>query len=289
MRIVDLLKKAFIGGDWVVGYRERGEEDYNIIPLNSGWIADPFLFEYQDEHYLFVECVNGKKGEIAYFRFIDNKPVFQKVVISEPYHLSYPCVFTYGADVYMIPESADNHSIDLYKAVSFPDKWVKVSRLAEGIYYDTTYMNYQGDDYLFTYSPKKGYFELGLFAFDADARKAGKIAEIQYKENVGRPAGRLYIEDGKLIRPAQDCSRKYGENLFFYKVEGLVNGKISEKLIRTISASETDNRFQRIHTYNRNSVYETVDFFREQFHLLRPFKLMLKLAKQRILPVKGNK
>ena len=282
MRIGDLLIKAFIGGDWAVGYRERGSDKYNIIPINSGWIADPFLFEYQNAHYLFAEYVNGKKGEIAYYKFINNKPVFQKVIISEDYHLSYPCVFTHGADVYIIPESADNHSIDLYKAVSFPDRWEKVSQLVEGIYYDTTYVNYKDKDYLITYSPKKGFFELGLFAFDIDGRKAEKLAEIQYKENIGRPAGRIYVENGELIRPAQDCSRKYGENLFIYKVDGLDDGKISETLIKTISAKETDSSFQRIHTYNRDSEYETVDFFKEQFHLFRPFKLMLKLAKQRL-------
>lgn len=282
MNIGDLLKKAFIGGDWAVGYRERGKDKYNIIPLDSGWIADPFLFEYQDEHYLFVEYVRGKKGEIAYYKFISDQPVLQKVIISESYHLSYPCVFTYGIDVYMIPESADNHSIDLYKAVSFPDKWEKVGQLAEGIYYDTTYVNHQGKDYLITYSPKKGYYELGLFAFDIDGRKVEKISEIQYRENKGRPAGRLYVENGALIRPAQDCSRKYGENLFFYMVDSLDAQHFSEILNSTISAKETDSTFQRVHTYNRDSLYETVDFFKEQFHLLRPFKLMLKLAKQRL-------
>ena len=59
-------------------------------------------------------------------------------------------------------------------------------------------------------------------------------------------------------------------------------GKPSETLIKTISAKETDSRFQRIHTYNRDSEYETVDFFKERFHPFRPFKLMLKLAKQRL-------
>lgn len=282
MKIGDLLVKALIGGDWAVGYRERESDEFNIIPLNSGWIADPFLFEFQGEHYLFVEYVGGRKGEIAYYRFINNKPVFQKVIISENYHLSYPCVFTHGADVYIIPESADNQSIDLYKAVSFPDRWEKVSQLAEGIYYDTTYVNYKDKDYLITYSPKKGFYELGVFTFDIDGRKAEKLAEIQYKENIGRPAGRIYVENGELIRPAQDCSRKYGENLFFYKVDGLDDGKFSETLIKTISTKETDSSFQRIHTYNRDSEYETVDFFKEQFHLFRPVKLMLKLAKQRL-------
>ena len=282
MRIIDLLKKAFFGGEWAVGYREIGKGKYTIIPLSVGWIADPFMIEYQGEHYLFVEYVNGKRGQIAYYKFIDNKPVFQKVIISERYHLSYPCVFMHGADVYMIPESADNHSIDLYKAVSFPDRWEKVSRLEDGIYYDTTYVNYKEKDYLITYSPKKGYFELGLFAFDIDGRKIEKLAEVQYKENIGRPAGKIYVDNCEMIRPAQDCSRKYGENLLFYRVEGLDDGKFSEALIKTISAKETDSSFQRIHTYNTDTEYETVDFFKEQFHLFRPFKLMLKIAKQRL-------
>ena len=282
MRIIDLLKKAFIGGEWTVGYREIGKEVYATIPLDIGWIADPFLFEYQGEHFLFVEYMNGKKGEIAYYKFIDNKPVFQKVIISEPYHLSYPCVFAQGSDVYMIPESADNHSIDLYKAASFPDRWEKVCRLAEGIYYDTTYANYKDKDYLITYSPMKAYFELGLVSFDIEGKRIKKLAEIHYKENIGRPAGRLYVENGELIRPAQDCSRKYGENLFFYKVIGLDDGKLSEVLVKTISVNETNSNFHRIHTYNRDSGYEAVDFFKEQFQLSRPIKLMLKLAKQRL-------
>ena len=282
MLIVNYIKKAFIGGEWSVGYRNKGQKNYTIIRTDNSWIADPFLFEYDGEHYLFVEYVNGKKGEIAYFKFIENRPVFQRVIISEPYHLSYPCVFAHGNDVYMIPESADNHSIDLYRAVLFPDKWEKVCQLAQGIYYDTTYVSFHGKDYLISYSPKKGYFELGLLSLDIEEKTIQKLNEKQYKENVGRPAGRLYEEDGKIIRPAQNCSRKYGENLFFYKIEGFENDELIECLERTLSADETDTRFQRIHTYNRDSVYETVDFFKEKFHLLRPFKLAIKVAKQRL-------
>ena len=282
MRITDLISKAFIGGDWSVGYREIGTNGYTIIPVKKGWIADPFLFEYKGEHYLFVEYVNGKKGEIAYFKFIDRKPVFQKVIISESYHLSYPCIFMHEGDVYMIPESADHHSIDLYKAEVFPDKWTKVCQLEKGIYFDTTFVSHHGKEYLFSYRPKKGCFELVLFSLDIVNHKIEQIGKIQYKENIGRPAGMLYEEDQKLIRPAQDCSRKYGENLLFYYVNGLDNGRLAENYKCIVSANETDSRYQRIHTYNRDSAYETVDFFKEKFHLFRPIKLTLKIIKQRL-------
>lgn len=281
MQIIDLIKKAFIGGDWSVGYREKGTEKYNIIPVDKGWIADPFLFEHEGENYLFVEYVNGKKGDIAYYKFINNMPIFQKVIISEPYHLSYPCIFAHGTDVYMIPESADNHSIDLYKAKHFPDRWVKECQLAKGTFFDTTFISYHEKQYLVSYRRTKGLFELVVFLFDIDNQRIKQIDRIQYKDNVGRPAGMFYEECGALIRPAQDCSKKYGENLIFYEVNGLDDEKMVESYKGLVTAEEVDNRYQRIHTYNRNSLYETVDFFNEKFHLLRPIKLSLKILKQR--------
>lgn len=283
MRIKDLIGKAFIGGIWYVGYRKIGTDKYRLAKLDrKGWIADPFLFEHKGEHYLFVEFAEKEKGDIAYFKFIKGKPVFQKIVISEPYHLSYPCVFEHKGEIYMIPESADNHSVDMYKAVDFPDRWEKLGKLVDGVYYDTTYLNVDGKEYLLTYSPRLGHFSLELYTLDVEGCKAELIANKQYKENVGRPAGREYEEDGALIRPAQDCSRKYGENLFFYKITDLKEGSFDETKIKTIPASEVDERFQRIHTYNRDSVYETVDFFKEYFEPFRAFKLAKKIIIQRL-------
>jgi hypothetical protein len=42
-------------------------------------------------------------------------------VLERPYHLSYPYVFFVGDDAFMLPETAANGAIELYRAVSFPD------------------------------------------------------------------------------------------------------------------------------------------------------------------------
>ena len=55
MSIADKLKKAITGGEWFVAYR-AGNEDYGLAkaPVNQ-WCADPFVYEADGEHYIFVE------------------------------------------------------------------------------------------------------------------------------------------------------------------------------------------------------------------------------------------
>ena len=44
-------------------------------------------------------------------------------MIEEDFHLSYPFIFEYKEEVYIIPDSCNNRSIRLYKAIEFPMKW----------------------------------------------------------------------------------------------------------------------------------------------------------------------
>lgn len=40
--------------------------------------------------------------------------------MERPYHLSYPFLFEYGEQLYMLPESAENRSLDVYRYTHFP-------------------------------------------------------------------------------------------------------------------------------------------------------------------------
>ena len=285
MKIKDMWHKAFISGDWYVGYRaiSKNAEAFEIIENRKNtWIADPFVFEYKGEHYLFVEMIENKKGVIAYYKFIDDKPVYQEIVLRENYHLSYPCIFEYQGEVYMIPESADNHSIDLYKAVEFPNRWQKVAKLAEGIFLDSTVFCYDEKYYLLTYEYNNGKYELSMWNLDIDAGVVQKKDMVEYRSNIARPAGSVVEEDGILYRPAQNCSRMYGEEIIWYKIDGLKQGRYKEEKDHCTRANDLCGEFQRTHTYNRDSKYEVVDFFKEKFSLTRPAKLILKKAKQKI-------
>ena len=139
----DLYRKLFLSGSWQLAYRVRNEhwpfcydQPFTPIPNHQDyWFADPFLVEAGEELFLFCEAyhMREEKGEIAVMAWRNNQWTAPQVVISENYHLSYPCVFLYGNQYYMIPESAESGALDLYVADGFPFAWHKACCLIEHV------------------------------------------------------------------------------------------------------------------------------------------------------------
>lgn len=209
MTIKRLIQKAFIGGQWYVGYRRKGDTKYSVIETPKDmWIADPTMFAANGEHYLFVEVYENKKKKaaIGYYHFENNVPVYKGLIIENSYHMSYPCVFEYNGEFYMIPESSANDSITLYRAEHFPDKWVKETDLLKGEKYVDSTVFRRGNDFgILSYKAIKGGWQLVSFSLDMEQKVLKKETVVHYKENIGRPAG--YIFAGNK-RPAQDCRKK---------------------------------------------------------------------------------
>lgn len=269
-----LAVKAFVGGEWKVAFRKCDTDDkYQIVDMPEGTcIADPFMYEADGEHYLFVELFEKKKNKacIAYYKFIDSKPVYQGKIIEQPYHMSYPCVFAYNGAHYMIPETSANHTIDLYRAIDFPQKWEKVKILVSGVrYIDTTVLKKNDHHYAISYQKAAQGWELDAFALDMDKMVMTKVASKHYDANICRPAGH-FIQKDELLRPAQNCARKYGENLILYCVDCFNNSYYEEheKDRMDVSGISMDKKPNRIHTYNCDSLYEVVDVYFERIDLL---------------------
>ncbi len=122
----------------VVGYEEvytigirpmesTADTPYRCVPYKKDyWYADPLTFEYGGKHYLFTEAYDRRKsvGSIA-VSVIDDRGHISKprIIIKEKYHMSYPYVFMWNGDIYMIPETSANMTINLYKCVEFPLRW----------------------------------------------------------------------------------------------------------------------------------------------------------------------
>ena len=206
MSLGNVLRKAFMGGYWSVLYRDCNGKSYREVKTNNDmWIADPFVYEYNGVQYLFVEAFlkARNKGVIAYFRFIDGEPVYQGIAIEQPYHMSYPCIFEYHGEYYMIPETSANGTIEMYRAEDFPEKWVLDTTLLRGKkWVDTTVRFHEGEPQLFTYRFENREWLLERFDLDMSQRKLEKVNEVRYTSNVGRPAGFFFGENNKL-RPAQ--------------------------------------------------------------------------------------
>lgn len=272
MSLRDLLKKTVTGGEWFVAYRSVDDKSYKLVkaPENQ-WCADPFVFEADGEHYIFVEQYIKEKGCIGYFQFKDGEPHYKGKLIENSYHMSYPDVFSYDDRIYMIPESSANNTVDLYVADAFPQKWRKVKTLiSEQKYVDSTVYQDEKDLYLISYSMIGGY-EIHVFLLDMKNLNVKLISKKRYKRNVARPGGRLFFEDGKLMRPAQDCSRKYGEALIVYQVDDLNrNGEFVEHEVRQIKTDglHIKKKPERIHHMTNDGTYEVIDVYKERIDLL---------------------
>ena len=74
----------------------------------------------------------------------------RKVVLDEEFHLSYPYVFEWKNEYYLIPESNEDLAVRLYKAESFPDKWEYIGNLISGYHFiDPSIVYYKNIWWLF--------------------------------------------------------------------------------------------------------------------------------------------
>lgn len=282
MIIKDKLKKAITGGEWFVAFKFKGDRQYMLADApNNQWCADPFVFEANGDHFIFVEQYLNTQGKgcIGYFKFENGVPVNKGVIIENSYHMSYPDVFECCGQYYMIPESSANSSVDLYVADHFPDKWRKVKSLITGEKYVDSTVYQDGDNYyLISYSMIGGY-EVHVFALYMETKELTLLSKKKYKNNVARPGGRLFVEDGKLMRPAQDCSRKYGEALIIYQVDAINrNGEFVEHEVRRIESGtlHLENDPERIHQLSNDGTYEVVDVYKEKLDLLHVPKILIR-------------
>src|SRR5215207_5371783 len=127
-------------------------EDVTDVPAK--FVADPFLIKEDDTWNLFFEVYNNntQQGDLAVATskntWIWN---YEKLIIDEPFHLSYPYVFKTDGVYYLIPESFEDNSIRLYKADEFPTQWSYVKTLVEGRdYVDNSIVFYNDQWWLFS-------------------------------------------------------------------------------------------------------------------------------------------
>lgn len=279
---IAILKKMFLGGTWFVGIRDYTKCNalsYMKIEVPKGqWIADPFIVENGGHHYLFCEqYFNEKqKASIGCFEIVDGKAINNHIVIDNSYHMSYPCVFSHNGTFYMIPESSANKTIDLYKADNFPYEWSLHKVLHKGErFVDTTVYISDGIYYLLSYTKVANGWDLVIFTLDMNTFDINETCRYHYETNIGRPAGFLYMENC-LIRPAQDCHKKYGESLILYSVDFKHGINYSEEKLGELKSESICFPFKpdRIHTINRDNKYEVIDVFKDEIDLLHGLRII---------------
>lgn len=239
------------------------------------WAADPFLFEHNGIIYIFAELFDyiERKGALGYTSLRDGKWTNWKVVIREPFHMSYPNLFKMGNEIYMIPESSGGHSLRLYKAIAFPDEWKLEKIIAQNVdWVDTTFFRQDGVLFAVTtdVSEEENHIDY-LLRFN---NQFSLISQTEIKENhteYSRSGGNFFVADGRQIRVSQDCSKHYGGAMIFSEFipERLCENGIELELLH-LNPSDivvTQKRvWTGLHTYNSIEHYEVVDIERKHFN-----------------------
>ena len=208
--------------------------------------ADPFVIEKDGINYIFLEAFDErlKKAHIVVLEADGSGMISEpKKVLEAPYHLSYPFVFAHEGNYYMIPETAANKTVSLYRARSFPYDWEFVMHLMEGIELADATLHFEnGLWWLFAAGRNHSFVSTNdqLFLYYSEA-----LLSNQWKPHLRnpvatqvencRPAGRLFRHEGKLFRPAQDNgSRQYGYGLRINEITVLTKENYQEQEVTAL-------------------------------------------------------
>ena len=195
-------------------------EIYDISDCKARGIADPFLIEYNGEIYVFFEIEkwlnkssNKIKGIIGVAKLINNRLQYIGIALEDKFHLSFPFVFKYKNDIFMLPESSESNKLFLYKCKKFPLEWVKYKVLLEGHFVDSILFFKNDKWYLITLEDR---IYTNIYISES-LENTFIFFKTLYKNNksIGRNGGIV-----KNIRVAQDCSITYGKQLHFLKYKG---------------------------------------------------------------------
>jgi hypothetical protein len=260
--INNIKKKIFFRSQWYIIYKKNKKWIFLDQPNNISR-ADPFIVSYNEKIFIFFEEFNIYKrhGHICVGEFSEkNRSLLNiKVILKKKYHLSFPFVFKEKNIYYMIPESHQKKSIDLYKFVKFPYKLKFVKCLIKNIDAVDTIIYKKKYWYLFTNIKDKTTNDysnnLSLFYSKNFLNKLFKPHvknPISTSSSSTRNAGRILYIKKKLIRVSQDCKRIYGKNINFMQIKTLNIKAYKEIFVKKIAPPTINkNKLIAFHTYNK--------------------------------------
>lgn len=241
-------------------------------PRDRDW-ADPFALEKNGRYYVFFEELPYAAGK-AHISMLELEPGGRWSapvrVLERPYHLSYPALLEHEGELYMLPETAQAGTVEIYRCVDFPGRWRLERRLLEGVRcVDATLHRAADRWWMFANAApgeSRGYDD-ELHLFHAKSLlgdwQPHRRNPVKSDARCARPAGQLYWRNGMLYRPAQVCVPRYGSGLSLNRVLHLSPNDYAERQVGRVLASPAAGLLG-IHTVNRAGYLTVVDAFTQR-------------------------
>ena len=256
-----------LGGRYIVGPDGKAEIDgFQWIKSPKGhFYADPFVLERDGQQWVFFEDYDyqRKRGSIACAAVSASGDIGDvQVVVEADSHLSYPHIFADGDSLYMIPENGSARVVRLYRCVKFPQQWSPVADLFRGPAFDTSVWKQDGLWWFFTTLQDPRGSGVALYLFFSECLTGEwqyhPANPISFDVRNARSAGRLFENGGKLIRPSQNGTIRYGHSFALNEVVALTRSTYEERTIFTVEPNWFTT-LMSTHTYNRDGSIEAID------------------------------
>lgn len=261
---------------WRIGYYYAADDDsvYSsshlrclVPPRDRDW-ADPFIVRHEGRDFIFFEELPYRTGKahIAAVEVFENGEAGPPLrVLERPYHLSYPFVFPWKGDLYMVPETAGNGTVELYRCERFPDRWRLEKVLLEGVRaFDATLLRDGRRWWMFVNVAEPGADpseELHIYVSDSPlgpwVPHAGNPVVSDARH--ARGAGPLFWREGVLFRPSQDCSSTYGSAVSINRIDILDPENYQETPVGRIDPDRKAG-MRCLHTFGAAGRLRVVDY-----------------------------
>jgi hypothetical protein len=229
------LSPAALGTNPILTHRD-------ISDAVATGVADPFMIQVDGLWHMFFEVVSwqggSRTGVIALATSRDARTWrYRRIVLAEPFHLSYPYVFRSGSDFYMVPESSRAGAVRLYRADPFPSRWRFVKNLIEGpVLADSSVFHREGRWWMLTETdPVRRSGTLRLFHA---GELTGPWSEhpsspvVRGDPGASRPGGRVLCLHDRVLRFAQVCDPVYGAALRAFEITELTAATYREAEVK---------------------------------------------------------
>ena len=273
-----LYARLFHSPHWKIGWRRVDGGDlwdsrsldgtrWNVLPNpRSRFLADPIAIKHDGRTVLFVEDFDHRtqKGIIAAMEFSADGPAGPLIpVLEEPWHLSYPFVMKFEGEVWMIPESVARREVVLYRADPFPRRWVREAVLLQDVpATDATIHVRAGVFWMFVTFDTLLHTAADLHLYHAPSLFGPWVAHpknpVLCDTRAARSAGPIVERNGRLFRPVQDCSKRYGASVGLAEILRLNTQDYAQQVTATLApCREWPGR--RLHTLSQAGGLEFID------------------------------
>ena len=263
---VGLIKKTI--NEVALGPEKLKKSDITWLRqfARTKYLADPSGFMENGKLHIMVEdySYHRQKANISEIIWDIKRDSFSVPIriIEGDKHLSYPFIVEHNDQVYCIPESFRSSNITLYRRNFSEEAFIEDCLLLDQVEaVDPTLFFHEGFWWMF-FTVKK-YSTTHLYIYYSKELKGKYIPHrrnpVKIDITSARPAGTLFVHEGNLYRPAQDCSNTYGGRVVINQVLRLTPDEFDERIVRIIDAAHGSPFSKGFHTISQVGKYTLID------------------------------